>query len=169
MNYIKLQKQLFQLSKLSLYQSPRFHMSSKPEESEEKKLNSLHIQLDQIPEEHFQPQILNEKNILENGIPSHQEKKKSISKKVSGNYWQMWGGIKHALHEAWLGTKKTYQDYKFTKSLLKNKQIYTESYTAEELQRITRIKRDAFKLVPFSFFLLVPFAELLIPVYLLIL
>ena len=33
---------------------------------------------------------------------------------------QMWTQAM-ALHEAWDGTKKTYQDYKFTKSLLKNK------------------------------------------------
>ena len=77
--------------------------------------------------------------------------------------------VKHGLNEAWIGTKNTYKEYKFTKTLLKNKQIYTESYTAQELQKIRRIKRDAFKLVPFSFFLVVPFAELLIPFYLLIL
>ena len=34
------------------------------------------------------------------------------------------------VHEIIDGTKKTYGDYRFTKNLLKNKNVYTETYTA---------------------------------------
>ena len=102
-----------------------------------------------------------ESNILQNGTHKHPPKQALHSK--------IWAKIKHSLQEAWDGTKNTYQDYKFTKNLIYNKQIITESYTAYELQKIRRIKRDAFKLVPFSFFLIIPALEIFIPFYLMIL
>ena len=62
------------------------------------------------------------------------------------------------------GTKKTYRDYKFTKNIVNNK--FKDEYTALELSELKRIKYDAFRLAPFTFFLVVPLSEFLLPPYL---
>jgi len=67
------------------------------------------------------------------------------------------------------GSKKTYRDYKFTKNILSNKSIYKTEYTANELSELKRIKYDAVRLAPFSVFMLVPFLEVFLPPYLLLL
>lgn len=45
---------------------------------------------------------------------------------------------------------------------------YTEDYTAWELREMRRIKKDAIRLLPFSFFLVIPLLEALLPPYLLL-
>lgn len=46
------------------------------------------------------------------------------------------------------------------------KYLFTQKKTAFMLSEITRIKKDLLKFIPFSFFLVVPGAELLLPPYL---
>ncbi len=80
-----------------------------------------------------------------------------------------WAFLKHTLWETWLGTKRTYYDYLYWKNILKTKGFKTfEDKTPFELSEIYRLKKDSLKLIPFSFFIVVPAAELLIPPYILL-
>ena len=64
------------------------------------------------------------------------------------------------------GSKEVYRDTKWIIDLKKKK--YRSHYTGFQLREADRITLDLLKFLPFSFFLVVPFAELLLPPYLLL-
>lgn len=64
------------------------------------------------------------------------------------------------------GTKDTYTDGKWYFNLLRKKS--RSEMTGYEVRQSLRIRSDLFKIIPFSFFVIVPMAELLLPFYLLL-
>lgn len=78
--------------------------------------------------------------------------------------------IKQVLHKAkegskniWKGCKLTYRDAKF---FMNKKYAYTfqgEEYTIKTRKALQNTSADLLKMIPFSFFIVVPFAELLLP------
>jgi LETM1 and EF-hand domain-containing protein 1 len=64
------------------------------------------------------------------------------------------------------GTKDTYVDGKWYFNLLRKKK--REEMTGYELRESLLIRSDLLKIIPFSFFVIVPMAELLLPFYLLL-
>lgn len=71
--------------------------------------------------------------------------------------------VKHALHHYWIGTKLLWADISTaTRLVLKVTKGYT--LTRRERAQLVRTAGDLFRLVPFAVFVIVPFAELLLPV-----
>ncbi|CAD6260405.1 unnamed protein product [Miscanthus lutarioriparius] len=65
----------------------------------------------------------------------------------------------------WLGTKLLWADVRISSRLLV-KLASGKSLTRRERQQLTRTTADLFRLVPFAVFIIVPFMELLLPVFL---
>lgn len=76
--------------------------------------------------------------------------------------------VKEAIHTVKSGTKKSYQDIKLYRKVLKQKNKNISLWTAYELHEIRRIKKEFFKVVPFTFFIVIPLAEILLPAYILL-
>ncbi|CCH42209.1 hypothetical protein BN7_1753 [Wickerhamomyces ciferrii] len=82
---------------------------------------------------------------------------KSVPKK------SLWEKIKHEANHYWDGTKLLGLETKIsTKLLLKSAAGY--ELTRREHKQLKRTTQDVVRLVPFAMFILVPFAELLLPV-----
>lgn len=64
------------------------------------------------------------------------------------------------------GSKQIYQEIKTLKTIISAKKY--EQRTAYELRETQRIKLELVKFVPFIFFIIIPFAELLLPPYLML-
>ncbi|KAL4463559.1 hypothetical protein ABPG72_018814 [Tetrahymena utriculariae] len=87
----------------------------------------------------------------------HQQKK---------NYTKVKAFLKEFMLLLKVGTIDTYKDSKwYFKLLMKKKKTQMTGY---EVRQSMRIRSDLFKIVPFSFFVIVPAAELLLPFYLLL-
>ncbi|KAF8704251.1 hypothetical protein HU200_031749 [Digitaria exilis] len=69
------------------------------------------------------------------------------------------------LQHYWLGTKLLWADIRISSRLLV-KLASGKSLTRRERQQLTRTTADLFRLVPFAVFIIVPFMELLLPVFL---
>ncbi|KAL5675626.1 hypothetical protein ACJX0J_011757, partial [Zea mays] len=69
------------------------------------------------------------------------------------------------LQHYWLGTKLLWADVRISSRLLV-KLASGKSLTRRERQQLTRTTADLFRLVPFAVFIIVPFMELLLPVFL---
>ncbi|CAN6276171.1 unnamed protein product [Urochloa humidicola] len=69
------------------------------------------------------------------------------------------------LQHYWLGTKLLWADVRISSRLLV-KLAGGKSLTRRERQQLTRTTADLFRLVPFAVFIIVPFMELLLPVFL---
>uniref|UniRef100_A0A0A9F9W4 Letm1 RBD domain-containing protein n=1 Tax=Arundo donax TaxID=35708 RepID=A0A0A9F9W4_ARUDO len=69
------------------------------------------------------------------------------------------------LQHYWLGTKLLWADVRISSRLLV-KLAGGKSLTRRERQQLTRTTADMFRLVPFAVFIIVPFMELLLPVFL---
>ncbi|KAG0526471.1 hypothetical protein BDA96_06G148700 [Sorghum bicolor] len=69
------------------------------------------------------------------------------------------------LQHYWLGTKLLWADVRISSRLLV-KLATGKSLTRRERQQLTRTTADLFRLVPFAVFIIVPFMELLLPVFL---
>ncbi|KAG2567152.1 mitochondrial proton/calcium exchanger protein-like [Panicum virgatum] len=69
------------------------------------------------------------------------------------------------LQHYWLGTKLLWADVRISSRLLV-KLANGKSLTRRERQQLTRTTADLFRLVPFAVFIIVPFMELLLPVFL---
>ena len=76
--------------------------------------------------------------------------------------------VKEMYHTIKQGGKKSWQDVKLYRRVLKQKSRNISLWTAYELHEIRRIKKEILKLVPFTFFIVVPFAELILPAYILL-
>ncbi|KAF7017153.1 unnamed protein product [Triticum aestivum] len=69
------------------------------------------------------------------------------------------------LQHYWLGTKLLWADVRISSRLLV-KLADGKSLTRRERQQLTRTTADMFRLVPFAVFIIIPFMELLLPVFL---
>ena len=76
--------------------------------------------------------------------------------------------VKEMYHTIKQGGKKSWEDVKLYRRVLKQKSRNITLWTAYELHEIRRIKKEIWKLVPFTFFIVVPFAEFLLPAYILL-
>lgn len=74
---------------------------------------------------------------------------------------EMYHTVKH-------GGKKSWEDMKLYRRVLKQRGRNISLWTAYELHEIRRIKKEIWKLMPFTFFIVVPFAEFLLPAYILL-
>ena len=63
------------------------------------------------------------------------------------------------------GSKQSWKDFKYVRSITAKDSYF---WNIVELREIRRIHKDQLKLVPFSLFVIIPLAELLLPVYLLL-
>ncbi|BAM41997.1 uncharacterized protein TOT_040000376 [Theileria orientalis strain Shintoku] len=82
---------------------------------------------------------------------------------VSGIFKSIVGGIKHTIHWCKTGSKLYAANVKVSYYILK-KLIRGHPMRYNERKLLMRTMNDALKLVPFSFFIIVPFAEFLLPV-----
>ncbi|GAB2277146.1 hypothetical protein Dimus_011853 [Dionaea muscipula] len=73
--------------------------------------------------------------------------------------------FKSMLQHYWLGTKLLWADVRICSRLLL-KLAGGKSLSRRERQQLTRTTADIFRLVPFAVFIIVPFMELLLPVFL---
>lgn len=76
--------------------------------------------------------------------------------------------VKEMYHTVKHGGKKSWADIKLYRRVVKQKKNNLSLWTAYELHEIRRIKKEILKLVPFTFFIVVPFAEVLLPAYILL-
>jgi LETM1 and EF-hand domain-containing protein 1 len=75
---------------------------------------------------------------------------------------------KEMYHTVKQGGKKSWEDMKLYRRVLKQRGRNISLWTAYEIHEIRRIKKEILKLLPFTFFIVVPFAEFLLPAYLLL-
>ncbi|XP_006587799.1 LETM1 domain-containing protein LETM2, mitochondrial isoform X2 [Glycine max] len=79
------------------------------------------------------------------------------------HHW--WDEFKSTLQHYWFGTKLLWADIRISSRLLL-KLAGGKSLSRRERQQLTRTTADIFRLVPFAVFIIVPFMELLLPVFL---
>ncbi|CDR95311.1 LETM1-like protein, putative [Babesia bigemina] len=82
---------------------------------------------------------------------------------VSGIFKSIMGGIKHTVHWCKTGFRLYFANVKVSYYILL-KRLKGHPMRYNERKLLMNTLNDALKLVPFSFFLIVPFAELLLPV-----
>lgn len=73
--------------------------------------------------------------------------------------------FKSTLQHYWFGTKLLWADVRISSRLLL-KLANGKSLSRRERQQLTRTTVDIFRLVPFAVFIIVPFMEILLPVFL---
>ncbi|ESW11689.1 hypothetical protein PHAVU_008G051400 [Phaseolus vulgaris] len=83
------------------------------------------------------------------------------AKKLS--HW--WDEFKSMLQHYWFGTKLLWADVRISSRLML-KLAGGKNLSRRERQQLTRTTADIFRLVPFAVFIIVPFMELLLPVFL---
>ncbi|KXS98977.1 hypothetical protein AC578_4996 [Pseudocercospora eumusae] len=89
--------------------------------------------------------------------------KKEVAKKEEKKKMTLWQKIKHEAQHYWDGTKLLATEVKIS-SRLALKMAAGYELTRREHRQLTRTVQDLGRLVPFSVFVIVPFAELLLPV-----
>eukprot|EP00123_Amoebidium_parasiticum_P010923 comp20413_c0_seq1/m.25858 comp20413_c0_seq1/g.25858 ORF comp20413_c0_seq1/g.25858 comp20413_c0_seq1/m.25858 type:complete len:467 (-) comp20413_c0_seq1:551-1951(-) len=76
---------------------------------------------------------------------------------------QLWDTVKHGLQHTWHGTQLLYTNTKVTWGLLR-KLKRGEQLMRREQRLLMMTTADLFRMIPFSFFIIVPGAELLLPI-----
>ncbi|KAF7198484.1 LETM1 domain-containing protein mdm28, mitochondrial [Pseudocercospora fuligena] len=89
--------------------------------------------------------------------------KKEVAKKEEKKKMTLWQKVKHEAQHYWDGTKLLATEVKIS-SKLALKMAAGYELTRREHRQLTRTVQDLGRLVPFSVFVIVPFAELLLPV-----
>ncbi|BAT83495.1 uncharacterized protein HKW66_Vig0111200 [Vigna angularis] len=79
------------------------------------------------------------------------------------SHW--WDEFKSTLQHYWFGTKLLWADIRISSRLML-KLAGGKNLSRRERQQLTRTTADIFRLVPFAVFIIVPFMELLLPVFL---
>lgn len=92
-----------------------------------------------------------------------QEEKKALEKKEEKKKMTIWQRVKHEANHYWDGTKLLATEVRIS-SKLALKMAAGYELTRREHRQLHRTVQDLGRLVPFSMFVLVPFAELLLPV-----
>ncbi|KAI7152896.1 LETM1-domain-containing protein [Hortaea werneckii] len=96
-------------------------------------------------------------------IEERSEHKKEVAKKEEKKKMTLWQRVKHEAHHYWDGTKLLATEVRIS-SKLALKMAAGYELTRREHRQLQRTVQDLGRLVPFSMFVLVPFAELLLPV-----
>ncbi|KAF1819542.1 LETM1-domain-containing protein [Dissoconium aciculare CBS 342.82] len=91
------------------------------------------------------------------------EDKKDLVKKEEKNKLTLWQKVKHEAQHYWDGTKLLATEVRIS-SRLALKMAAGYELTRREHRQLQRTVQDLGRLVPFSVFVIVPFAELLLPV-----
>ncbi|WPH02396.1 LETM1 domain-containing protein mdm28, mitochondrial-like protein [Acrodontium crateriforme] len=91
------------------------------------------------------------------------EEKKAIVKKEEKKKMTIWQRVKHEVQHYWDGTKLLGTEVKIS-SRLALKMGAGYELTRREHRQLQRTVQDLGRLVPFSMFVIVPFAELLLPI-----
>ena len=78
---------------------------------------------------------------------------------------EIWVAIKHEAHHYWLGTKLFVAEMRTSASLVR-KVGRSEALTRRERQQLRRSMGDLLRMVPFIVIVIIPFAELGLPVLL---
>ena len=92
-----------------------------------------------------------------------EEEKKHLAKKEEKKKLSLWGRVKHEVQHYWDGTKLLSTEVRIS-SKLALKMAAGYELTRREHRQLQRTVQDLGRLVPFSVFVIVPFAELLLPV-----
>jgi hypothetical protein len=77
----------------------------------------------------------------------------------------LWDKVKHECKRYWVGSKLLWADMKIS-TRLAIRLTQGDSLSRREHQQLQRTIGDMFRLVPFSFFVIVPFAEFTLPIFL---
>lgn len=88
---------------------------------------------------------------------------KEVAKKEDKKKLTIWQKVKHEVQHYWDGTKLLATEVKIS-SKLALKMAAGYELTRREHRQLTRTVQDIGRLIPFSVFVIVPFAELLLPV-----
>ena len=91
------------------------------------------------------------------------EEKKALEKKEEKKKLTIWQRVKHEVNHYWDGTKLLATEVRIS-SRLALKMAAGYELTRREHRQLHRTVQDLGRLVPFSVFVIVPFAELLLPV-----
>ncbi|KAK3720772.1 LETM1 domain-containing protein ylh47 [Vermiconidia calcicola] len=91
------------------------------------------------------------------------EEKKAVEKKEAKKNLTIWQKVMHEVHHYWDGTKLLASEVRIS-SRLALKMAAGYELTRREHRQLHRTVQDLGRLVPFSVFVIVPFAELLLPV-----
>ncbi|KAK3047375.1 LETM1 domain-containing protein ylh47 [Extremus antarcticus] len=91
------------------------------------------------------------------------EDKKALEKKEAKKKMTIWQKVKHEVNHYWDGTKLLATEVRIS-SRLALKMAAGYELTRREHRQLHRTVQDLGRLVPFSVFVIVPFAELLLPV-----
>lgn len=99
----------------------------------------------------------------ENNAENNAEKSKVVTKKEEKSKTTIWQKVKHEAQHYWDGTKLLATEVKIS-SRLALKMAAGYELSRREHRQLTRTVQDLVRLVPFIPFVIVPFAELLLPV-----
>jgi LETM1 and EF-hand domain-containing protein 1, mitochondrial len=91
------------------------------------------------------------------------EEKKEVAKKEEKKKMTIWQRVKHEVQHYWDGTKLLATEVKIS-SKLALKMAAGYELTRREHRQLHRTVQDLGRLLPFSVFVIVPFAELLLPI-----
>ncbi|EMC95468.1 hypothetical protein BAUCODRAFT_25488 [Baudoinia panamericana UAMH 10762] len=91
------------------------------------------------------------------------ENKKELAKKEEKKKMTLWQRVMHEVHHYWDGTKLLATEVRISTKLA-YKMAAGYELTRREHRQLHRTVQDLGRLVPFSVFVIVPFAELLLPV-----
>ncbi|GIZ43778.1 hypothetical protein CKM354_000699300 [Cercospora kikuchii] len=130
--------------------------------SEQKISIPAHQPSESAPTQAAEQQALNE-IAAETAAEEKAEAKKDVAKKEEKKKMTMWEKVKHEAQHYWDGTKLLGTEVRIS-SKLAFKMAAGYELTRREHRQLTRTVQDLGRLVPFSVFVLVPFAELLLPV-----
>ena len=96
-------------------------------------------------------------------VADKEEQKKEAQKKEEKKKMTIWQKVKHEVNHYWDGTKLLSTEVRIS-SKLALKMAAGYELTRREHRQLHRTVQDLGRLVPFSVFVIVPFAELLLPV-----
>ncbi|CAG9310354.1 unnamed protein product [Blepharisma stoltei] len=94
-----------------------------------------------------------------------------FKRNFSENWWnpRKWAGyIKHESKKVWQGCKLLYHDGKYMIKTKYRLTFYEDTWTIHDSRIISRVTPDLLKMIPFSFFIIIPGAELTLPFFLFI-
>ncbi|SMQ51158.1 unnamed protein product [Zymoseptoria tritici ST99CH_1A5] len=103
------------------------------------------------------------KELAEQTAAEQKTEKKEVAKKKDDKKKTLWQKVKHEAQHYWDGTKLLATEVKIS-SRLALKMAAGYELSRREHRQLTRTVQDLGRLVPFSMFVIVPFAELLLPV-----
>ena len=115
------------------------------------------------PSTHAPTAASEQRSLNELAVKTASDEKKAVEKKDAKKKLTLWKRIKHEAHHYWDGTKLLASEVRIS-SRLALKMAAGYELSRREHRQLHRTVQDIGRLVPFSVFVLVPFAELLLPV-----